>query len=188
MQPVFSGNDILLGVFGIATILGAAFFVLVFLPTRKRNRLVNEAVAFRGKKDHLETVKKLLAAYSIGVTWPWQNSMDCDKQKEILRYLIDSYEKLGKDAINLDGNSYAEKDVLKMVRDFGRRLIDKSLGKNITSEPPMRPITLKSVVCPICMNNLSRAHLVSRNKRWHCPVCDLPVYSHLPGGLDGNLF
>lgn len=187
MQPTFPVSDILLGVFGIAAVLGIAFFILVFLPARKRDRLVDEAMAFRSKKDHHETVKKLLAAYGIGITWPWQNSLDCDKQKEILRYLIDSYEKLGKDASNLDDNN-AENDVLKMVRNFGRCLIDKSLGKNIKNEPPMRPITLKSVVCPVCMCNLSKSHLVSRNKRWHCPVCDLPIYSHLPGGLDGSIF
>lgn len=184
---MFSGpGEFFLAVFAILAIFLVAYAILIFLPRRKRDRLSTEAVAFRARKNHLDACRKLLAAYSVGVTWYY--SPEFDRQREILKYLTDSFEKLGKEEMKLDGATYTEKDVLKMVRDYGRSLIDRSFSKDVKSEPQMRPITLKSVVCPICMTYISKNELVSKNKRWHCPVCDLPIFSHLPGGLDSNVF
>jgi len=182
---MFSGpRDFFLAVFAILAVLLVAYAILIFLPRRKRDRLLAEAVAFRARKNHLDACRKLMAAYSVGVTWYY--SPETDKQREILRYLVDSFEKLGKDELQLDGATYTEKDVLKMIRDYGKCLIDHSLSKDVKSEPPMRPLNFKGVVCPVCMTYVTG--MVSKNKRWHCPVCDLPIFSHLPGGLDSNVF
>ncbi|MFZ2961019.1 MAG: hypothetical protein WA705_29415 [Candidatus Ozemobacteraceae bacterium] len=190
--------NILLGVIGIIGVFAIAYYLVIYLPGQKRCRLFDEAKTLWAGQKFPEAAEKLLSAYCAGIKRE-ANAVSANffllsqedshtMQRDILRLLIQSLENSNKKNLPVCGKTNREKEVLSMVREFGKHLLDRSLANAPNADPPVCPFTLRAVQCRVCMNWIFRNSLVSRLKRWNCPVCGVPIYAHLPGGLDENIF